>query len=226
MKYILSLDWRVTENVSMEMKHQSIIEMFKRMQGVLSMDENLDYPPPKFGNDAMAIYSLAKKFSKGISGDIMYAYRAKLEDHHLRDDRLWIEFNSKKVDFSYFFDYAVKELLHKSSPYILQVYDKELVYSINRLIPFEKREKLNARFDLKFFYPFQYIDGVLTRRIFGFDARTLFEKLTNRIYKVELINDGIFIQGFDHFPDEQESCLFNELMQDILHVVVPIYGKD
>ena len=218
MKYTCNIRIRPELEVSMEKQHEKIIACLKNVPGLLGIARNKECQPPSFGDHFMATFRLKGKMEGITYGHLNYRFRNKLEDHYMSDDVIMIDFSAKKIGLRYLME-SVQMYIECIGPYSVDIFPIDLTYTeYYRNVPFSIRKLLNYRKDIKMFYPFQYMDRLLVERIFKCDALDLCRKLNGRIYNVELFNEGVLIQGFDHYATVEESLTYNLQLASLLGI--------
>lgn len=222
-KYILGINSRVDDSISMEMKHQRVVNFLKQIHGEWGLDSTSEYLEPKFGSDITAHFSLTKKLGKGIKGNIWYRYRRLITDDHSCDDRLWIDFNAKEVSFQDLINSVSIQYIKGFNAYLLWLFPESLIYdSSYNNIPQSLKSRINYRKCLDFFYPFHFMDSILIKNVFGCTSDELFEKLQAAKVLSEKLEGGVYFRAADEIVSLESALSFNNTMQQVLNVSLPI----
>jgi hypothetical protein len=100
MKTIFEVNSRTTLKESAEEKHIKTVNLLNSLPHPWGISKDIDIPFPGFGKEFIASATLSKFLGNGIKMSVFYRYRNRLEDDDSCDDRMFIEFNSNKIDYS------------------------------------------------------------------------------------------------------------------------------
>ena len=220
MKYVCHINSRAEYRVSAEMKHERIISCMKKVKGGLGIPPLTLCPFPGFKDHFTTFFNLKGKMEGISSGFINYRIRNKLEDKHSSDDRIYIDFSTKKVNISHLVS-AVHEFIDKFDAYLLFLYPDELAPIINKNVPFEIKSRVNFRKDIDAIYPLQYMDKILVQNVFDCEPLDLCIKLKKEVYNVELLKDGVFIQALGDYATIADVFSFTAKMQELFGIQFP-----
>jgi len=190
MKYILKVNTRTSDLVSVNDRHKKFIN------GIIGLDNNwglqpgIDYVAPEFKNsESLTTFPLGKMLKKKQKGDIIYVYRSsKLTDEGVDDDRVWLEFNPAKVDYQQLVYEALPLYISNFNAYLAQIYDDEFID-----IDFDLSRGKNLREVIYRFYPVHYIDDQLCTRALGYNLYEMKERLEGNVEAILSIGRGLLI---------------------------------
>ena len=210
MKYIFELNSRVTLEESAEVKHKKTIAFFKSLSSPWGIGGK-DIPFPGFGESHVAQAVLDKYLGKGIRATIFYRYRNMLSDDDSCDDRIYFEFNVKKIDYTELIDKILPEFVKNFDAYRAIVVDQELL-----IADFEKSRLKNLRDTIIRFYPVCFFDGELCIKGLGITDKDAFRKLANDISVSEIAGRGLYIHNSSKFLTLEEANAFDAKVSKIL----------
>jgi len=187
MKFIFELCARST-NEEAEIKHDSLILFLKQINKPWGIENNISVPFPGFGKEITAICILNKFIGKGIKCLISYRYRNMLRNDPSCDDKIYYEFDLKKVDYKELVTDLFPKYILAFNSYRARILPEELIY-----LDFNKSRNKNLRETIIRFYPVMFLDNELCARAIKMSPVTVYEKLKGVVEKVELIGTGIFI---------------------------------
>jgi hypothetical protein len=127
MKHIFELSSRPDLNETPESKHNSLINFIGTLSDPWKLNNN-NISFPGFGDHFVAIVNLDKFLGKGIKCSVFYRYRNMLEDNASDDDRIYIEFNSNKIDYKYLVDIVFPGMVDVFNAYRGGIYHEELMF--------------------------------------------------------------------------------------------------
>jgi len=153
-----------------------------------------------------------KHFGRGIKCSIFYQYRNLLQDHSLQDDRMYLEFDPKKVDYADLADNILPAYVDIFESYRAVIYDEELLFA-----DFEKSRNVNLRETILRFYPICFYDEELCLRSLHNPVSEIFDRLIQNNIKVSILGNGIFINYSSKFFTVQEADEFDSKISTILN---------
>lgn len=212
MKHIFELSSRPDLKIDPISKHNLLINFFETLPEPWKLNSN-QVPIPEFGDHFVAIVNLDKFLGKGIKCSVFYRYRNMLEDNASDDDRVYIEFNSKKVDFHYLVDVIFPKMVEVFNAYKGIIYNEQLMF-----VDFEKSRNKNLRETIYRFYPVNFLDEQLCQRALRLTSKQVADKLDKQVEKVEIYNAGVLIIGTSKALDVQESNEFDLKIRNLLGV--------
>ncbi|WP_121356802.1 hypothetical protein [Flavisolibacter nicotianae] len=187
MRYRFDLSSRTSINISVEQKHEKIINGLKVIPKPWGVEDGF-YPVPDFADGIIAIFPLDNILGEGITGNIIYRYRRRLEDSSMDDDIINIEFNPKKVDYGHLLNETFKKYIDFFDPYAAQIFDEEIIYQ-----DFERVQNKNLRKELIRLYPVNYYDTQYCNDALGMSPIQIKELIAGSVEKAELYRNGIII---------------------------------
>ncbi|MGN6402139.1 MAG: hypothetical protein ACTHMD_16895 [Flavisolibacter sp.] len=199
MRHILEMNSRTSISMSAESKHTHFISCLKDIGPPWGLDKDVDIPFPGFKDELTAIVHLDKLLQNGIKATIFYRYRNMLDDDSSHDDRFYVEFSTKKIDYNYLTNEIVKQYIDCFTPYSLFVYNEKVIYE-----DFERTRSKNFRNYIARFTPVFYIDRDLSYRALRLSIPELKQKLISHAEKVRVIHDGVLVI-FKSSPLDLES---------------------
>jgi hypothetical protein len=184
MQYIFELTSKVQESVSHEEKHRQVIEGLQSIPKPWGITNN-DYPAPDFGTGITATFRINKVLGSGIKGDIIYGYREKMASQN--EDKIYIEFTPKKIDFTFFISNVFKKYIEFFKPYEASVYNQDVIF-----YDYGNRDKVDLstffRFHQIFFWDEEYCMRNLKISLFDLKA-----KISEFVEYSELFLNGIIV---------------------------------
>jgi hypothetical protein len=211
MKYIFELASRAKEDV--EVKHQKLVECFRKNGKPWGIDPDVILPFPDFGKEHFASMVLDKYFGKGIQCSVYYRYRNMLSDHHSSDDRIYFEFNAKKQDYESLITVFVQEFIYYFEVYRGELFPEDLIY-----VDFDKSRNINLRERTYRFYPVMFLDRELCKRALLKTPEEIVAKLDKNIEKAELYNGGVLITASSRILNVSECNEVNERIGKLLDI--------
>jgi len=130
---------------------------------------------------------------------------------HLNDDRVYIEFDSKKVDYTYLVKKIFPEYILHFCPYSSEIYCESLIFK-----DFEKSRNKNKRKSIDRVYPVCFYDEKFCKDVFNKSPKKIVSLLNGEVFNVELFGNGIkIIAGLTPFSIS-ESEEFDKKVRSIL----------
>ena len=210
MKYIFELNSRTTLEESVESRHLKIIDFLKKIDPPWGIGNDV-VEFPRFGQGHVAQVILNKYLGKGIKGSIFYRYRNMLSDDSSCDDRIYFEFNVKKIEYGDLVDNIFPQFIIAFEAYRAVIFDEKLIFG-----DFEKFRAGNLRNAVYRVYPISFFDEELCSRAFGMSSKNIAEKLENHIDVSEIANHGLFIQNSSKFFTTEEADEFDSQVRELL----------
>jgi hypothetical protein len=212
MKYKFELSSRTDLNISVEQKHEKIINGLKQILSPWGIKDG-SYPAPEFGDAIIAVFNFDKILGKTLSGNIIYRFRRMLENHSLDDDVINIEFNPKKLDYAFLIEDVFKKYIDFFEPYSAHIFDEELIYQ-----DFERSQNKNLRKDLIRFYPVSFFDAKYCMDALGVSLLELKNLLLEKVERVELYKDGIIIIASSKLLNSEQSNKMDENLRRLVNL--------
>jgi hypothetical protein len=194
-----------------DQKHDKLISLLKNLDKPWGLAPDLDIPFPGFGKEFTASVNLSKLFAPGIKMDVFYRYRNKLEDHHSNDDRIYIEFESKKIDYEFLVLFVFPQIIKCFEAYTADIYDRQLMFK-----DFEEKRFANRRKFINRVYPVSFYDNEICDTFFKRSPREIINLLEGEIYKAEIFNGGILVVGDIKPYTVEQSIEFENKIKAIL----------
>jgi hypothetical protein len=188
MKCIFEVSSRTTLAESAEVKHEKLIRFLKTIESPWGIPKDIDIPFPGFGKEATAILTLNKYLASGVKMTLFYSYRNRLEDDSFYDDRIYVEFNSKKIDYTELISVVFPQFIKGFCAYTAVIFDQLLIYK-----DFEDKRFGNNRKIISRVYPVSFYDETLCKLFFKRSPKKIADLLQGHVYKSEVFNDGILI---------------------------------
>jgi hypothetical protein len=211
MKHIFELNARVSLSGSAQEKHFQLVTSLNALKGPWGISTK-DIPFPGFGKESVAYVSLKKYFGQGIDCGIFYRYRNLLDDNSLSDDRMYIEFNSSKIDYIDFCKNVFPAYVIMFNAYRGIVCPKEISF-----LDFEKSRNVNLRDTIFRFYPLCFYDEELCRRALNLSAVDVVDRLTGQVETAQLFNDGALIIESSYPRSIEQANLFDLKIKSLLY---------
>jgi len=199
-----------------ESKYRSFIKSLTLLGGNWGLAPDSVIPPLDFKKESVAFINWNKLFKKIVRYSLFFRYRNMLYDHHACDDRVYVEFNTPKVDYEELiysvFEFYVKEF----DGYFASIFPEELIYE-----DFDLTRNKNVRKYVHRFCPVMFVSNKLCQKAFGVSVEQLAKVLSGHVEKVWYFNDGI---GYIHSAKvlTPEAC--NTFDQAIKNRLVEIRG--
>jgi hypothetical protein len=183
MKYIFELTAKVGMQQSFESKHKENIEGLKKIKEPWGIEDN-ELPIPKFGTGLVATFSLQRLLKKGIRGHIIYTHRNVIDNY----DKIWLEFNPHKIDFSKLLKITFKEYVDFFRPTEAYIYD-------NRTLEFDglMRNDIVDLTNFFRFYPIFFWSEQYCNQVLQITIKELRETIANEVEYLEYYKDGVFV---------------------------------
>jgi hypothetical protein len=211
MKCIFEVNSRPKLSESAESKHDKLIKLLKEIGQPWGLPPDIEVPFPGFKGEFTATSSLSKFLGNGIKMTVFYRFRNKLQDEQTNDDRIYIEFNTKKVDYEHLVTKVFAEVIKGFNAYTADVFDQQLIFKDHAEKRFANRRKVINRV-----YPVSFYDAELCKVFFKRYPKELVESLDGQFYKAEVFNDGLLIIA-DTVPYSMEASIeFENQIRKIL----------
>nr|WP_259069336.1 hypothetical protein [Mucilaginibacter sp. X4EP1]MCS3814669.1 hypothetical protein [Mucilaginibacter sp. X4EP1] len=196
---------------SAELKHAKLVDFLKTLPFPWGLPKDFDISFPGFGEEFTATSNLNKFIGNGIKMSVFYRYRNMLEDDQSCDDRIYIEFNSKKIDYSNLVTIIFPQFVKNFGAYTSDIYDRLLIFKNHEEKRFENRRRVINRV-----YPISFYDEILCQTFFKLSPKKITDLLKGHVYKAEVFNDGIIIIADTKPFSIDESIDFENKMKLIL----------
>jgi hypothetical protein len=188
MKCIFEVNSRPILSESAESKHDNLIKLLKEIGLPWGLHPDIDVPFPGFKGEFTATSTLTKFLGNGIKMSVFYRFRNNLQDEQTNDDRIYIEFNSKRVDYEHLLTKVFPEVIKGFNAYTADIFDQQLIFKDHEEKRFANRRKVINRV-----YPVSYYDTELCKVFFKRYPKELVKSLQEHHYKAEVFNDGLLI---------------------------------
>ncbi len=182
MKYIIELTSEVNGLISHQEKHKKVIDALKLIPKPWGLDDG-SYPPPDYGSGITATFCLNKYLAQSIKGDLIYSYRGKLSIKN--DDKMFIEFNATKIDYTNLVKNVFKKYVDFFEPYEAEIFNKELIY--------DDYEKSRSELNFYRFYPIFFWSSEYCFEKIGLAIEDFNRKLIGVVEYSEIFSNGIFV---------------------------------
>lgn len=187
------------ENEPAEIKYLKFIDSLSMYGGDWKIDKNV-FPKLDFGEDSTAIIELKNLPQKGVKFTLFFKYRNLLDDHHSSDDRVYIEFGSKKNDYAGLVNKTFEYYITGFNAYFAQISPESLLYE-----DFEISRNKNYRKFIPRFYPIMFISNVMCNEVFHVTLDKFADVVSKHVEKVWKLNDGI-AYIYSSLPPTVEEC--------------------
>jgi len=188
MKFIFEISSRAKLDISAEIKHEKLINFLKSVDAPWGIDKNLSIPFPGFGMEFTATVVLNKFIGNSIKMSIFYRYRNNLTDDTLSDDRIYIEFNPKKVDYNYLLTNIFPLFIEHFDAYFADIFDFPLIYK-----DYEEKRFGNRRHVINRVYPVSFYDEKLCNSFFKRKPKEIVRLLEGHVHSAKVFNNGVLI---------------------------------
>lgn len=194
-----------------EHKYNRLMSLLESLDQPWGISPDLNMPFPGFGTEFTATINLNKLLGIGIKMEVFFRYRNNLNDHHSEDDRIYIEFESKKIDYEYLVLSLFPQIIKCFDAYAADIFDKQLIFKDYEEKRFGNRRKIVNRFYPVSFYSKQICDSFFKR-----SPNKIAETLSGKIYKAEVFNDGILIIADTKPYSVEDAIEFENKMKGLL----------
>lgn len=204
MKFIFELVSRSTDEPNVEQKHKKVVEGLLQIERPWGLEPG-NYSFPEFGKGITSVFQLNRLLGDGIKGDVMYSFRRHLSPED--DDRVYLEFNPKKVNCQILCKQIFEKYVSIFSPYMASVFNEDVTH-----YDYENRGK----YDLKKFFRFNpifFIDEQYCLEKIGMSLAAFKMKIANEVEHVELSNNGIIVVVNSRILNLDESNDLNVRLQ-------------
>lgn len=184
MKFIFELTSKVQEPISHIEKHKEVIEGLQLISTPWGIDEG-EYPAPEFGIGITATFSLNKILKNGIRGDVIYGYRKKMIIQS--EDKIFIEFNPKKIDYVCLIKDVLKNYIDFFSPYEASIYNQDVIY-----YDFENRNNTDLSTFFRF-HPVFFWDDECCFRNLKISLGEFKARISRTVESAEFFKNGIIV---------------------------------
>lgn len=196
---------------SAELKHERFVGFLKQIGTPWGIQENVDVGTPQFGEEFTGTVNITKFLTNGVKMIIFYRYRNRLDDHHSSDDRIFIEFNSKKIDYEFLINIVFPHYVIAFGAYSANIFNEMLIYK-----DFERSRNKNGRKSIVRIYPVVFYDSQFCKEVFRMNVKEILKKLSGQVYKALLHNNGIIIVADIKPLSVEESDEFDRKIRTIL----------
>jgi hypothetical protein len=201
MQCIFEINSRPKLSQPAEQKHDILIKLLKEIKEPWGISVDMEIPFPGFKGEFTATSTLTKFVGKGIKISAFYRFRNRLENDHSNDDRIYIEFNAKNVDYKYLVTHVFPQLIKGFNAYTAGVLDRQLIFK-----DYEEKRFGNRRKIINRVYPVSFYDDEVCVSFFKKSPKKIAELLKGNIYKAEVFNNGIMIIA-DTIPYSMEKSI-------------------
>jgi hypothetical protein len=206
MKYTLEIAARTNSNQSAENKHELLFNFLNNLDDFWgTKDEITSFPG--FGTNITAILEMKNFRKQRITFTVFYVFRNKIQDNSFYDDRIYIEFNSKKVDLHSLINDFIPNVINVFDAYRVILFTDKIMFS-----DFNRSRGINHRETILRFYPVCFYDDILCKKSTGRDSRQLKAALDS-IANVSVINNGIYINNVEMFESLEKADAFDDLIR-------------
>lgn len=199
MKHIFEINSRVILNEPAELKHNKIIAFLKSLDAPWGIPNDVNIAFPGFNKEFTATVTLNKLFVKGLKMELFYRFRNKLDDDQGSDDRIYIEFDSKTIDYEYLVTTIFPQFVLNFDAYLADIFCDKMIFKV-----YESSLNKNKRSEIVRIFPISFFDSILCNRAFLMPPEEVVRKLNGQVYKVMLLHNGVFIIA-DTKPISQEA---------------------
>jgi len=196
MKYIFELTSKVQESESHIEKHHKVIEGLKLISEPWGID-NGEYPTPEFGSGITATFSLNRLLKNRIKGDIIYGYRKNMTIQN--EDKIFIEFNPKKIDYVHFIENVFKKYIFFFNPFEALVYNQNVIF-----YDYENRNQSDLSIFFRF-HPIFFWDAGYCMRNLRISLVDFKAEISGFVEYSELFQNGIIVVVNSKLLTLQES---------------------
>ena len=133
------------------------------------------------------------------------------DDDNFYDDRIFIEFNEKNVDFEDLITNIFPLFIKNFDAYTANILDQTLIFK-----DFEERRFGNRRKVISRIYTISFYDYLLCKSFFKRPPEKIVKLLNNHIYKAEPFNNGVLIRAGVTPFNMEKSIEFENSIKSIL----------
>lgn len=198
-------------NISLEnidLRHKNFFEVLKSIPSPWGIEEG-NYPRPDFGKSTTAYFNLNKVFKNGIKGWIMYAHPTLINEKY---DKIFIDFNVKKVDYQYLVNNVLKLYLTSFYAYEAAVFNHEI---INYDFTYRACYDLSTYFR---FYPVFFWNAELCEKRANMSLSEFSDKISDVVEKVEFFGNGILVIVSSSVLDLEKSVEIDKKLKSIFGI--------
>lgn len=214
MKYSVIVRSRALKSVSIEKKHETLINGLSHVPEPWGFKGKEPPPTPDPGKDLIAVVGAKKHLGNGISSAYFtYQYRREFRDEAAHDDYISIDFNSKKADYGFFTREVLPIYIESFGAYLAYVANSEFL-----VMDFDDAPKgFDNRRNVFRVYPVSFYDELLCERAFGLKPSEVCSKLVGKVEAAREFFNGVYILGSSSPQDlDHDKFLCQKLKEFIL----------
>ncbi|MES2109343.1 MAG: hypothetical protein V4577_11370 [Bacteroidota bacterium] len=188
MKFIFEINSRSELTEPAEKKHEKLMSLVKSLPQPWGLPNEVEVSFPGFKGEFTATAKLSKLLGQGIKMDVFYRYRNMLDDNHSNDDRIYIEFDSKKINYADLVLNIFPLYVKHFGAYTADIFDKQLIFK-----DFEEKRFANRRKVINRIYPVSFYDEQVCKSFLQRSPKQIAGLLKGHVYSAEEFHNGLMI---------------------------------
>jgi hypothetical protein len=187
MKYMLTLRSRPIQAETIEEKHAAFFRNVSSLAGCWGFHTGVP-SLPAMGEQLISVVNLSKLLGRGLKGRMTYVFRSAPQDKAMYDDVLYLEFDPRKIDYSYLVNHVFPTYITAFAGYRGELGDIAFVDQ-----DFEHEREIDSRHGIYRIYPVSFYDHLLSQRAFGLNPTEVAARFNDVVERVGVLGNGVLI---------------------------------